>query len=125
MRPYNHHKLLLSLEVVTLLLLLCLKFMKTSKNPYKYETAIMIIILGSMVLSPVSFMPDFTYVGGLSPAFLFQSDDNISFFVSLINIPVRFDDLFQRINPVYDRFELARLDQFFEQEQVFELIAAV
>ncbi len=43
----------------------------------------------------------------------------------LLDIAVRFDDLFQRINPVYGRFELACLNQFFEREQVFELIAAV
>ncbi len=44
--------------------------------------------------------------------------------MSLLDIAMRFDDLLQRIDPVYGRFELARLDQFFEQEQVFELIAA-
>jgi hypothetical protein len=43
MRPHSHHKLLLSLELVTVLLLLCLKFIKTSKNPYKYENPIIII----------------------------------------------------------------------------------
>ena len=50
---------------------------------------------------------------------------NISLFVPLLDIAVRLDDLLQRIDPVDDRFDLARLDQFFEQEQVFELIAAV
>ena len=54
-----------------------------------------------------------------------QSDDDIALFMPLLDIAVRLDDLLQRIDPVYDRFELARLDQFFEQEQVFELIAAV
>ena len=42
-----------------------------------------------------------------------------------LDIAVRLDNLFQWVDPVYDRFELARLDQFFEQEQVFEIIAAV
>ena len=56
---------------------------------------------------------------------MFHRDDHISLFMPLLDIAVRLDDLLQRINPVYDRFKLARLDQFFEQEQVFELIAAV
>ncbi len=43
----------------------------------------------------------------------------------LLDIAVRHDDLLQRIDPVNDRFELARLDQSFEHEQVFELIATV
>ncbi len=52
-------------------------------------------------------------------------DNDVAFFMPLLDIAVRLDDLLQRINPVYDRFKLARLDQFFEHEQVFELIAAV
>ena len=56
---------------------------------------------------------------------MFHRDDHISFFMPLLNIAVRLDDLLQRIDPVNGRFELARLDQFFEHEQVFELIAAV
>ena len=52
-------------------------------------------------------------------------DNDIAFFMPLLDIAVRLDDLFQRIDPVYGWFELARLDQFFELEQVFELIAAV
>src|SRR6266498_5155554 len=97
MRPYNHHKLLLSPVVATLLLFLCLKFIKTSKNPYRYETAIIIIIFRPIVLSPVSFMSNFTYAGGLSPAIMFQSDDYISLFVSCFDIPMRLGHLFQRI----------------------------
>ena len=54
-----------------------------------------------------------------------HSYDYISLFMPLLDIAVRLDDMLQRINPVYDRFKLARLDQFFEREQVFELIAAV
>ncbi len=54
-----------------------------------------------------------------------HSDDYISLFVPLFDIAVRLDDLLQRIDPVDGRFELARLDQFFEHEQVFELVAAV
>ena len=56
---------------------------------------------------------------------MFHRNDHISLFMPLLDIAVRLDDLLQRIDPVNDRFELARLDQFFEQEQVFELIAAV
>jgi hypothetical protein len=43
----------------------------------------------------------------------------------LLDIAVGLDDLLQRIDPVYDWFELARLDQFFEHKQVFELISAI
>jgi len=52
--------------------------MKTSKNPYKYATAIMIIIFGSMILSPVSFMPEFPYAGGRLPAIMLHGDDYFS-----------------------------------------------
>ena len=56
---------------------------------------------------------------------MFHRNGHISLFMPLLDIAVRLDDMLQRINPVYDRFYLSRLDQFFEQEQVFELIAAV
>ena len=52
-------------------------------------------------------------------------DDNITLLVSSFDIAVRLDDLLRRIDTVNGRFELARLDQFFEQQQVFELVAAV
>jgi hypothetical protein len=116
MRPYNNHKLPLSLEVVTLLLLLCLKFMNTSKNPYRYETAIIIIIFRSIVLPPVSFKPNFTYAGGLSHAIMFYRDDNISLFVSFFDIPVRLGHVFQWISPIDDRLYLPRLYQLFEED---------
>ena len=44
-------------------------------------------------------------------------DNDVAFLVSLLDIPVRLDDLFQRIDPVNDRSELPRLDEFFEHEQ--------
>jgi len=34
----------------------------------------------------------------------------------LLDIAVRLDDLLQRINPVNRRFELARLNQLFEED---------
>ena len=43
----------------------------------------------------------------------------------LLDIAVRLYNLLQRIDPVYDRLELARLDQFLEHEQVIEHISAV
>jgi len=55
----------------------------------------------------------------------YHRNDHISLFMPLLDIAVRLDDLLQRIDPVNDRFELARLDQSFEHEQVFELVAAV
>jgi hypothetical protein len=38
----------------------------------------MIIILGSMILSPVSFMPEFPYAGGRLPAIMLHGDDYFS-----------------------------------------------
>jgi hypothetical protein len=52
-------------------------------------------------------------------------DNDVASFMPLLDITVRFHDLIQRIDPVNGRFELARLDQSFEQEQIFELVAAV
>jgi hypothetical protein len=60
--------------------------MNTSKNPYRYETAIMIIIFRSIVLSPVSFMPDFAYAGGLLPAIMLHSDDDFSLGMYFLNV---------------------------------------
>ena len=54
-----------------------------------------------------------------------HSYDYISLFVSLIHIPVRFDNLLQRVDSVNDRFQLARFDELFERQQVFELVAAI
>jgi len=56
---------------------------------------------------------------------VFHRNDHISLFMPFVNIPVRLDDLLQRIASINDRFHLSRLDQFFEHEQVFELVAAV
>ena len=56
---------------------------------------------------------------------MFHRNDHISLFMPLLDIAVRLDDLFQRIDPVNGRFHLARIDQFFEHEQVFELIAPI
>jgi len=56
---------------------------------------------------------------------LCHSNDYVALFVTSFDIAVRLDDLLERIDPVNGRFHLARLDQFFEHEQVFERIAAV
>ena len=48
--------------------------------------------------------------------FSVQCNNDISLFVPLLDIAVRLDDLLQRIDPVYDRFELARLNQLFEED---------
>ena len=42
---------------------------------------------------------------------MFHRNDHISLFMSLLDIAVRLDDMLQRINPVYDRFYLSRLNQ--------------
>ena len=45
---------------------------------------------------------------------LFNSDDDISLFVSFINISMSFDNLFQRIASIDDRFDTSRLDNLFK-----------
>ena len=45
-----------------------------------------------------------------------HSDDDISLFAPLIDIPVRLGNPFQRIAPIDDRFELARFNQVFEEQ---------
>jgi hypothetical protein len=47
---------------------------------------------------------------------MFHSDDYISFFVSFVDIPVGFDNLFPWIGSIDDRFYLSRLNQLFEEE---------
>jgi len=49
---------------------------------------------------------------------LLYCDDNISLFVSLVNIPVSFDDLLQGIASINDRFELARFNEFFQGDEI-------
>jgi hypothetical protein len=51
----------------------------------------------------------------LSAYILCHGDDDISLFVSFFDIPVGLGDLFQWIASVYDRFDLARLNQLFEE----------
>ena len=67
-------------------------------------------------------MPNFTYAGGLSPAIMFHSDDDISLFVPFFDIAVSLGDLFQRIAPIYDRFYLPRLNQLCEEDKIFDLL---
>jgi hypothetical protein len=45
--------------------------------------------------------------------------DHISLFVSLIHVPVRLGDLFQRIAPVNYRFEMALFDHLFHSDEIF------
>lgn len=52
-------------------------------------------------------------------------DGDVAFFMSLLNIAMRFDDLVERVDPVNDRFEFVRLDHFFERQHVFDLLTAV
>jgi len=61
----------------------------------------------------------------LGSAMMRHTDDNTALFVPLFDIAVRLDDSLQWKAPVYDRLELARLDQFLEREQVFELVAPI
>ena len=46
---------------------------------------------------------------------MFHSYNYIALFVSFVNIPVRLNNLFQRIASVYNRFYLSRLHKLFEE----------
>jgi len=41
--------------------------------------------------------------------------------MSLINISMRLDYLFQRIGPIDDRFQFSLFNQLFEEDQIFSL----
>jgi len=47
---------------------------------------------------------------------MLHSDDDVSLFVSLFDIPVCRDNLVQRIAPINDRFELSSLNELFEEQ---------
>jgi hypothetical protein len=48
-------------------------------------------------------------------------DDDIAFLVSLIDIAVRLDDLFQRVASVDDWSDRARLNQPCDEDEFFKL----
>jgi hypothetical protein len=50
---------------------------------------------------------------------MFQSDDNISLFVALFDIPVRLNRLHQRIAAINNWFQQTHLKKFFEKNQFF------
>jgi hypothetical protein len=52
-----------------------------------------------------------------------HSDDDVALLVSLVDIPMRLGDLFQRIAPIDDRFYLSRLNELFEEDETFGLLA--
>jgi hypothetical protein len=52
--------------------------MNNSKKPYKYEKPIIIMIFGSMVLSPVSVVPKFHYASGMFPVSMLHGDGHFS-----------------------------------------------
>ena len=57
-------------------------------------------------------MINFTYAEELSPAIMVHSDDYISLFGTLLDIPVRLGPLFQRTASIDNRFYLPCLNQF-------------
>ncbi len=65
-------------------------------------------IINTVFLRSVIFLLSLRFV------IFFHSDDYISLFVPFFDIPVRLDDLFQRIESINDRFYLSRFNQFFE-----------
>ena len=50
-------------------------------------------------------------------------DDDIALLVSLVDIPMRLGGLFQRIAPIDDRSYHSRLNQLFEEDETFGLLA--
>ena len=52
-----------------------------------------------------------------------NSDDHAPPFVPFIDISVRLGGLFQRIASIYDRFDLSRLDELFQEEEILRLFA--
>ena len=49
---------------------------------------------------------------------LLHRNDDISLFVPLVNIPVSLDDLLQGIASINDRFDLARFNEFFQEDEI-------
>ena len=52
-------------------------------------------------------------------------DDDIAFFVSRVDVSVRLDHTLQWIAPVDDRFDLSRLDQLSDENQIFHVFLRV
>jgi hypothetical protein len=52
-----------------------------------------------------------------------HSDDDVALLVALVDIPMRLGGLFQRIAPIDDRCYLSRLNELFEEDQTFGLLA--
>ena len=52
-----------------------------------------------------------------------HSDDDISLFVSCVDVPVSLGNVFQWIASIDDRLYLPRLNQLFEKNEVFSLWA--
>lgn len=48
--------------------------------------------------------------------------DDVSYLLSFVHIPMRFDDLFQLVAPVYHRLYLPCLDQLLQRDQVLDLV---
>src|SRR5436190_15924558 len=49
------------------------------------------------------------------------ADDDIALFVSCVDIPVGVDSLFERIAFIYNRLYLSRLNQLFQEIEVFRV----
>src|ERR1700730_13033421 len=47
-----------------------------------------------------------------------HSNDDVSLFVPLVNIPVSLDNLLQGIASINDRFDLARFNEFFQGDEI-------
>ena len=48
-----------------------------------------------------------------------HGDDHISFFVPFVHVAVRLGNLLQWIDPVDDRSDLPRFNEFFEEDEIF------
>jgi hypothetical protein len=92
--------------------------MKTSKNPYKYETAIIIIIFGSIVLSPVSVVPNLTDAGRWSSAIKLHCDDDFTVSVFFFKIPESFSRLAQQVTAIDHWHDLFGFKEFFHKDSI-------
>jgi hypothetical protein len=67
----------------------------------------------------VRLKPDFCLSDLLGFVVMFHSYDYISLFVPFVHVSVSLDNLFQWKASINDRFYLPRLNEFFEEDQIF------
>ncbi len=51
-------------------------------------------------------------------------DCDVTLYMTLLSIAMRLADLIEWVDPVNDRFDYTRFDQSFENQQIFDFLAA-